>query len=321
LGGLITLLVFLITRRLSASPGGGLTAAGLYALAYEPIVFTSLFYNELLASACVLAAVWAYGEVAEGGSDRVAAWRACVGGLAMAGAVLVRPETAVFVPVVAVWMAARAAYRFRVTATTLTLGLCVIVLPWTVRNYHLYQRPVFISTMGGEVFYVGTHPAAGGEYREPSQLLSEDEASSLPQDPVERDRQFYRLGWERIRRDPAGFLRLMLRKQRLLWTKPEPPGWLIGRLRGVPVPLILFYPLAVLGLLGAGLTWSARRRYGLIWGVAAAYGLMLSACFLYNGPRVRIILIPLLAVLAGAGCAEGLRRLRGSRQERPDPGR
>jgi len=86
------------------------------------------------------------------------------------------------------------------------------ILPWTVRNYVVFDAFIPISTNGGYVFYGANNPdAMGGQREEFPPWLTE---LSEPQ----RDREYYRRALDWIRTDPGNFFKLLPKKLSRLWS-------------------------------------------------------------------------------------------------------
>jgi len=74
--------------------------------------------------------------------------------------------TMLFVPVVFFGLSLLSRPRWRTVARGLAVysALALVILPWSVRNYRAFQRPVFIVTSGGINLLIGNNPAATGGY-------------------------------------------------------------------------------------------------------------------------------------------------------------
>jgi tetratricopeptide (TPR) repeat protein len=157
---------------------------------------------------------------------------------------LVRPNGLALVPVAAVWMAAlawrRGLRRIAWThAAVLLLALAFAIAPATLRNAIVAWDFVPISVNGGINLYIGNNPAADGTTatlpeleeltgtgrwnwfaydrivqglsREAGRPLRYSQASAI----------FARRAREFVRRQPARFLRLCLRRAALMWGPAE----------------------------------------------------------------------------------------------------
>ncbi len=87
------------------------------------------------------------------------------------------------------------------------VGLCLVILPWSLRNYRVFGTWVAISTNGGDVFYRANNPLATGGYTPSGQQSLEG------LDEVQRGKVGFRLGKEWVRAHPGAFLSLAVRKQ------------------------------------------------------------------------------------------------------------
>ena len=104
-----------------------------------------------------------------------------------------------------------------------------------------------------------------------------------------------------MRENSKRFLASIVHKQSLLWMKRESGPHFLGWLGSIPIPLLGFHFFAAIGLLGALLTFRAASNYMLLYGIVIIHCATVSVFFFYNGPRVRLLLIPILAILGCAG--------------------
>ncbi len=102
------------------------------------------------------------------------------------------------------------------------LTFCIVLLPWTVRNYEVHHRLVPITTMGGRVFWEGNNP-----YVVHDPVLRGRSASSslLPEahlteglSEAESDALYLRLGLRFVRENPSEMPALLARKILRLWN-------------------------------------------------------------------------------------------------------
>ncbi len=163
-GALGVWLIGAIARR-AAGPRAGVVAAAVAAV-YPPLVWICAYvFSEALASTTALAAVLLLNAAIDRSDGILTRTRGSVLITAMAGvvtgiAMLIRPATAFFVPIAAIWLLAR---RRTVLAAIFAAGAVLVVAPWTIRNVHVYHRVVLIASEGGVTFWTGNHPLARGE--------------------------------------------------------------------------------------------------------------------------------------------------------------
>jgi 4-amino-4-deoxy-L-arabinose transferase-like glycosyltransferase len=142
-GGGTILVLGLLGRRL-AGPRAGLLAAGLAAV-YPTLVAAdgALMTESLYGLFAGLALLAAYRVVEAPGAGR-AALLGAVAGLAA----LTRGEALVLLPVLLVPLLRRPG-GLR-AAAVVCLAFAVVLAPWTVRNWSVFDRPVLVATEGGE---------------------------------------------------------------------------------------------------------------------------------------------------------------------------
>ena len=273
------------TRRLFGT-SAGLAAAALTALMPDHVLWSTVLNSEIPAILCTLLAVtlWIPARPASA-LPFPSVWVLLASGVLLGLASLTRP---VMLPVPALyffyaWLTTRTreggqpgrpfwrpvAWRPVVAGTfVLTLGMVLVVGPWTVRNYVTLGALVPVSTNGGVNLWQGNNPnATGGFY------WSDDPAVNpllRVSDEVEQDRLGRRLALQWIREHPWDFLRLGFIK----W------GWLLTDVRTAvlftlqqasrPIPPLLvplsililkmgLYSLLALTLAGIRMWWLAGR--------------------------------------------------------------
>ncbi len=121
------------------------------------------------------------------------------------------------------------------------------ILPWTVRNYVVFDAFIPISTKGGYVFYGANNPDAMGGQREEFPPWLAD--LSEPQ----RDHEYYRRALNWIRTNPGDFFKLLPKKLSRLWSPLSVSSFeepLKTRFDPVIYPLwVVFLGLSAIGLI------------------------------------------------------------------------
>jgi hypothetical protein len=175
-----------------------LLSAGL--CAFNP---TFVFFSPLLASEhlfVLLVLVPLLITLTPGGRANV---RLILAGLILGWAVLTRGEALFYLPVVVLclWSTAEGSWRTRVRRVALLAGVILAtVTPWLVRNHVVIGAGVGLSTVGGVNFYYAHNNTKYGYH---SLVKS---GVNIPH-PGERQRYWYRRGWDNIREDPRRLLR------------------------------------------------------------------------------------------------------------------
>jgi 4-amino-4-deoxy-L-arabinose transferase-like glycosyltransferase len=215
-------------------------------------------------------------------------------------AILIRPAMIVFVPLAAVWLL----LRHRAAAAAIFVVVSIAgVLPWTVRNHHVFGRWIFVASEGGVTFWTGNHPLAIGEgdLAANPQLKAAEIAfrrAHEPLGPEALEPLYYRDAFSWITANPAAWLRLECRK--LFFTiVPIGPSYALHSARyriASAGSYLLLLPFAVAGI------WRLRRRPDAavpLWLMAAAT--VIAGLVFFPQERFRIPVIdPALIVSAAA---------------------
>ncbi|HZV13285.1 MAG TPA: glycosyltransferase family 39 protein, partial [Candidatus Kapabacteria bacterium] len=95
-------------------------------------------------------------------------------GVLFAVQIYIRPDCLVWAPLCILWLwyftrnkLSRAVFtKYTIAAATLAV---ISVTPWTIRNYMVFHKFIFISANGGSNLWVGNNPNATGEFPEPEE--------------------------------------------------------------------------------------------------------------------------------------------------------
>jgi len=290
----------------TAGRAAGARAAAIAAAVgavYPPLVAMPAYvFSETLFSALALGAARAL--MTEDRSGQAGLSQALMGGALTAAAALTRPTMLLFVPLAAVWLAWRGNLR-RAGLFVATVAVCIV--PWTIRNHHVYGRWITIASEGGVTFWTGNHPLARGDgdlaanpdlkraeiaFRAAHPGLTSEQLEPL----------YYRdaLAW--IRENPGAWIALVARK--LFYTiVPAGPSYALHSARyriASAAPYVLLLPFAAVG----AWRWRLAVRFGRagpspapLWLMAAAT--VLAGLIFFPQERFRLPVIdPALIVTA-----------------------
>jgi 4-amino-4-deoxy-L-arabinose transferase-like glycosyltransferase len=332
LGTLTVLFTYLIGRRLSG-PVAGLIGAAAIAIYPALLEYQGMLMGEPLAatllSGAVLASLWAADASGTSARERI---RWLLPGLLFGALALVRPEylgVALLVSLVVLVRNGRREWsRTLVQALLILAGVAVIVVPWTVRNAIALDRVVPVSTGGGQVLFAGTYLPSGGDpekvgaevvERHPGlfgpnavrelrleQILARLAAQRYP--GMETDKALSRMGkeqlWDDLSEEPLEYTGFVATKVWRIWTHGQravmqEPGW-----------KLFHWALLVFGLIGLAVLALKRRWEALLIAVIFLAITAISA-LLVASPRRVLVMMPLVAALAGVGvvaCRDSLAR-------------
>jgi len=308
----LTCAVLALLGRRAFGDAAGLVAA--WALALDPahLYYAMHFVSEvpyaLLITAATLAGLHA---------TATARRPALVAGLLLGAAILVRPQAALVIPLLAMIAPfARERRRALVATALVSLGAAAVVAPWVARNAVRFGHPA-IAVVGAATLYganndrVLADPALCGSWVSTRSALG---VHVLP-----RDEALYA---ERSAAGVRAFLRDHWRDlPRLEWCKAER---LVALRLVTPnrfarvafaVAWALVAPLAAVGL------WIGWRRHRVAAVVVALplLALLVTALLFYGSIRFRHSTEPLLVAFAALGAVQAARRARW-RQRSASPG-
>ncbi len=311
--------VWLVGRLARATVGedGGRSAptVAMALAAVEPYTVgaSALVLSEGLFLPLMLAGLWGLAALWGGGRAATRPVAAAIGtGLAMGGAILVKPSWALFVPAaLAAWaIGAGRPARGRAAGLALVVALATaaVMAPWWARNGRIFGRFVPTALWVGASLYDGISPGATGA----SEMEFVNAPDVRPLGEVEQDATFRARALAFARDHPGRVLGLAWVKLGRFWS-PWPND---GALRSPAVAAasaLATLPIFALVALGA---WD-RRRDGRALILLA--GPLLYFCLLHlvfvSSIRYRIPgMVPAFA-LAGVG----LDRLRSRPRTRPRP--
>jgi 4-amino-4-deoxy-L-arabinose transferase-like glycosyltransferase len=299
--------------------------------------------------AAILAFLWAWDRTAarSGRGDPAArpglwsaAWPWLLPGFLFGCTAMFRPEYTLVAGAFVVFAAVRWAWEreWRLGAAAVGLMLVALllpILPWTVRNFVVFERFVPISTGSGKALYVGTFYPADGEYarvkailyqRETGEHLAPDSQALNEVNPtplfnkvwkerfpdMERDAALGKIGKENFSKyfgeDPVGYAGMTVRKVGRMWSSG--PGAAMSSGLGKVVQILL----VLLGIAGLVLL-AFRRRWWETLALAAPIVLVtvVGAASL-AAPRRNEILMTLIIPLAALALATAPSALSSARE-------
>jgi 4-amino-4-deoxy-L-arabinose transferase-like glycosyltransferase len=328
----------------------GAIAAYPALLEYQGLLLTEPLAAFLLAAALVLffsAAERSSGTAEGAGAGALWAW---LGTGALLGLLaLVRPEYLLLALGLPLLWAAREwsrrlspPYEEKVAAPAVLvpvglsiLATCLVLAPWTIHNVVELDRFVPISTGGGKALFIGTNlesdgdsvqlredllaerPAlrarleAEGPVDDPDRLVLErllERVAAASYPDLETDAALGRLGRQNLEdgvtAEPLRFAGMMAGKSYDTWTDAARGVMLDQPWRTLQLAIVV---LALAGV--AALALRRRRFEALVTGLVLLYMTAIAA-LLIASPRRELVVLPLLAALAGAGIVEAVRLSR-----------
>ncbi len=231
-------------------------------------------------------------------------------GLLLGLGALAVPLFLVFLPIAGTWLLAMKDRRITPAVKDgVLLGLfaLLMIVPWTVRNYIVEDRFIFIATLGNQLLYLHNNPWADPDDKEGTRAMAFEikdevraEAMADPQGPTE-DEIYMRRFKEYVSRDPGRFALMYLKKFRNFFS-PVPSTFSDNPHtidRNAIVAAMTYAPVLVFGLLGAAVSLFRARRGLLLAAVPIFFALGYSV--FHTTIRYRIPTEPCSIILASFG--------------------
>jgi hypothetical protein len=304
-----------ISKRLFASEAAGRMALLLLAFHPNQIAYTSLTASEtpfvfLMLLGCLIL-------VRKGrrlGDDVLA-------GVVFGLGCLTKP-TMLFVPAVFFGLSLLSRFRWASVASCLVVygAMGFVILPWSVRNHGVFDRPVFIVTSGGINLLIGNNPAANGAYGRVdavSERLVEAEKDEGAREIVARTiavRYIREHPWRTLSLIPSRLWALYSKDVEGFYWNELAGGAVEGPVAGRPMFLLKIlaqlYYLALLATFAAGAVgFHLTGSVSFARPAQPALGLALIAYFtlvmmlLFGSSRLHFPMIPFFTWYAGAWLA------------------
>ncbi len=320
LGTLTVILTFFVAKKLFGLTAG--VVAGLVLAAYKPeIMFNVAVMKANLSSLFMIALTWFLVQ-----APRTKNYLAA--GFLLALTTANDGNYIVVTPFILHWVFYHNAPDFRLKGIVFILaGMVIAYAPFTIRNYVVSGEFTLIRAGGGYNFYLGSIPENNGEYCSPD-FVRANTVGELEDYPAEARRRtgnpnltikessdfWYREGIKLIREQPLIYLKNVFRRLLIFWNAYEFPDTYDYQFMGRIIPF-LNWPLfnfAILGSLGLGgllVELSNTHRLSLLALIIAGCTLSLLPFMVFG--RLRMGMIPLLAVYAGLAVTEVVRLYRG----------
>ncbi len=191
-GALAILLVFAIGR-ICYSDKVGLIAAAIYAIFPTNLFYSVSLLSEPLGNLSFLSFIWASLIFAERPT-----WRnAAISGLMFGLAIQFRANAILMMPFLVLWIIFqfRGQWRAILHACIIPALAIIMMIPWAVRNYMVFDKFIPLSTMGGSVLLQGNNdlvanvPELYGYNIWDTKIPQYKEALQSAGEEVERDRR------------------------------------------------------------------------------------------------------------------------------------
>lgn len=298
-GGIGVWLIGLLALRLAGTRAG--VAAMAIGAVYPPLVWLPAFvFSEALFWPLGLASVWLFDRAHLASRSSARTRWALAAGLCAGLASLVRSVTIIFLVLAGLWWLWQ---RRWTPLAALTVGACLVVLPWTARNVDAHGRLVLIATDGGVTFWTGNHPLATGEgdmAANPDIRRAHQQLRAAHPDRTEQSMEpiYWSEATAWIRSSPGDWLRLTLKKAYYL-VVPTGPSYTLHSGLYYWSTVVSYVPLLLCSLAAAATGRIRWRATPGLWLLTLAAILIALAFFPQERFRIPVI-DPALIVAAAA---------------------
>lgn len=126
-----------------------------------------------------------------------------------------RPEAVIFIGMLIVYTFLKKQYRFAATAF---IGILCVLIPWTIRNYQVFEEFIPLTTSSGQNFYRGHNPYSLGVWVDEEMQRSINALPFTPKFEIEMSNIFKKEAWKAIKENPIRELWLTIVKAIQLWS-------------------------------------------------------------------------------------------------------
>ncbi len=306
LGTLIVALGYILSMKIWDDRQVALFAAGAMAVYPGLVIYSVLLQTEMLYIVFMLVAFISAFKLTQLGDTVTSVILGATSGLAA----LTRAVFLGFFPLLLlliVWKRASNGIR-KIFSVAVALALfCLVLTPWTVRNYSIHGTLVPISSWGGESLLIGNNPFATGTWsvkpgfnewfnQEASKFGVADIGTLSEVGLRDLDRT---IALDYMKTHPLQSLRLAVKKGFIFLVYPITNSDSYWPVQAAAVGSdFLLYIGAVVGLVA---TWDNRRRLVPLYAAFMFFGLV--QIVLHAEARYRLPLVPLICLFFGWGVA------------------
>ncbi|MCZ6775684.1 MAG: glycosyltransferase family 39 protein [Ignavibacteria bacterium] len=241
-------------------------------------------------------------------------------GASLGFAILCRPTDFMVMAVVGAWVFSFlqwSAQQKLVRFGGFVLGVIMLIVPVTVRNYAVSGEFVFITSNGGLNFYLGNNPQAVGVYynvdrldlaNDPDGRVYAETLLNRTLSPSEVSAYWLSKSLDFVLGQPVDFLQLLGRKALLFFHHKEISqlGYNYQFINTTSIPLLSYLPsfliVGPLGILGCILARKHWKELTLLYGVLFAEVIAVIAFFVTD--RFRLSAMPFMILFAGYALVE-----------------
>jgi 4-amino-4-deoxy-L-arabinose transferase-like glycosyltransferase len=253
------------------------------------------YFNAWLISESLFMGLLALGMLAINASpDNLRLSRIAMAGLIFGLCALTKPFMLLVMPFLALWLflgSTQALSRRLLIVSVLAVTMLATILPWTARNYRVYEQVVLISTNGGYTFLGANNPDAWGGH-------DEGFPPAIPGlNGAEMEDAYYAEAFRWIRSNPDDFSHLLISKYARLLSPLSVASYREDfNIPGRPIVYVLYAAFLLAAFGGAVMAWPQWRQIGFLYALIA--GVFVSTGLFYGDARYTLPMAPSLVIFA-----------------------
>lgn len=226
---------------------------------------------------------------------------------------LTRPSLIFFMPAyfVYLWLSSNRAGNIFKALAVVSLSVILFISLWTIRNYNIHKKFIFITTYSGENFWQGNNQFASGS------AMTKDGRSILEAAPKEITEElykmneieqydfFYRESFKFVKSNPIFFIKMLCKKFFYFWWFSPQTGRLYPRMWTI-IYKTYYSALFIFFILGSGLSLNkSNASRALVLPLFVLFFMISSLQSLYYVEmRHRWAIEPLMIVFSAYGFME-----------------
>lgn len=288
-GVMISLLLYLIGRRIF-DKYVGLIAAAIAAVYVYYIYYNVALMTETFFIVAMLLSIYICLEIYE--KPTLRRWFAL--GIVVGFAVLLRQTVLFILPIFLLWLLWKLRGQVRVRHLIIPLLLVILfIIPWTVRNYMVFNQFLLLNSNSGYALYASNNPNLGNKWDSDKVVIPiPDELAGLNE--AEIDRALLKLSIQYVIEDPVRYSLLTLSKvPEYFKFWPTSQSSTISNVSRV-LSFGLFLPFMVWGITSSISNW---KKYIILYMFALGHTIIYLLS--WPAPRYRLPVDAILILFAG----------------------
>lgn len=271
----------------------------------------------------------------------ISKWRWLVNAVCWGLGAITRPNVLLFLITLPIWLKNTVKKHWKTVLLFGVVGVAVVILPITIRNFVISKELVLIAWQGGTNFYIGNNPHADGYtaiapgtrktwwggYSDMKRIAEQSTGKQMTGGEI--DRYWLKQGLSFFIEQPGKALLLLIKKAYLFFAGIELSNnrdiyfftrltflkFLIINVPFFQFPFGVLMPLALVGLFVCVLelrvsSYDRKKRQNIILLLLFIVTYAVSFIVFFVCARYRMPIIPFLLMFAGAGIVYGMHEVK-----------